>query len=298
MAELRRVDLAQLSSSQLSAYESFLVPSALNFIPHIHNYPLIIGVEAIKNDELIGFALAVCELEISKGRLASLFVKEEERNKRIGSDLLQQLEKELKKEGCEAVCTEYAEDNLTKESFEKILSHMGWSTPYIYMVCCHYDIKKFNPPWFKKSYDLPDSFQEFNWKDLTNSQRGRLIYLATQSTFHSSVSPFVEENTIEYSNSLGLRHKNHVIGWIVTHRMDPETIVYSALYLDLQFHHTGYALRLLTDAIKLQQQSSVPYILFRVNLEQINRSWLNFVKKRLIPYAQKVQRIKWSWHSI
>ncbi len=297
--QLRRVDLVHASPAQIAFYKAFVVPEGRLAFQRRDKYPLAIGVEAVIDGDVVGFAFAVCEIDIRQGRLSSLFVKEGKRGKKIGSQLVAYVEEELIKAGCIAICTEYADDNPTRTPFEKILQKDGWNPPGIYMISCTYNVQDFHPPWFEKNYpSLPKAFQEFMWKDLKPEEKARLAYLAEQWAFSPDVSPFREEQMIEYQNSLGLRHEGQVVGWMITHRVDPNTIAYSSLYTHKEYRQAGYGIRLLIDSIRLQQQSPVPYSLFKVNFEQVDPAWFHFVKRRLLPYAQKVQRIYWSWHQI
>lgn len=298
MGHLQKVNFGQLDSTQVAEYQPFLVPAAEAMIRRRTEYPLIFGVESRKHGRLIGFALVVCEQSIKTARLASLFVQEGSRGKRLGLALLAFAEKELIQKKCLAICAEFADDNPFKEAFEKILLEQGWNKPYVYMVCCYYEVQRFHPPWFMQISEIPETFQSFLWSTLKPQERQHLLFQSEQGTFPASVSPFIEEETIEYCNSLGLRYQNQVVGWIVTHRHDAETVVYSSLYIHPEYRHTGHAIRLLAKSIRMQQETSIPMSLFRVNLETINHSWLQFVKIRLMPYAQKIQRIKWGWHSL
>lgn len=296
--QFRRVDFHQADSTQLTIDPSLLIPEAHFFLQHQALYPLIFGIEAIDKGVVVGFALGVCEMSIERGRLASLFVKEEQRRQGIGSQLLAYLEAEFVKEGCVAIYTEFSDDNPFREAVEKILSKRKWAPPTLYMLNCYYRVQEFHPPWWDRVHPLPETFQEFLWKDLKAEERKRLVHQAEQWTFHPSVSPIRQAETIEYQNSLGLRHEGKVVGWMMTHRVDADTIAYSALYIAPEYRHTGCAIRLLIDSIALQKESSVPYSLFKVNLEEVDPSWIAFVKRRLIPYACRMQRIYWSWHQL
>lgn len=296
--QLRRIDLKQLTPQQLVSYTPLLLSSAIVSFQRHAQYPLVIAVEATRDSYPIGLAFVACEPDIRTGKLLSLFVKEEERGKGIGTALTQKIEEELIQSGCNAISTEFADDNPTRAPFEKILHKRKWTSPTIYMVCCHYEIQKLHPPWFRRSEKLPNDFEEFPWVTLKSEERARLEFQAQQYTFPATISPFIEEETIEPINSLGLRYQGEVIGWMITHRTAPDTITYSSLYTHREYRFKRYAIQLLIDSIRLQQQSPVPYALFRTNLEQADRSWVYFIKRRLIPYAQHVQRIYWCWHQL
>jgi len=107
-----------------------------------------------------------------------------------------------------------------------------------------------------------------------------------------------EEKIIEYTNSLGLRYKKEVIGWMITHRIAPDTIRYTSLYVDPEYQYKGPSIRLLIESMVLQTRSTIKWALFEINLDQINPSWYKFVQKRLAPYSQKITEIYKTWKQL
>jgi hypothetical protein len=124
------------------------------------------------------------------------------------------------------------------------------------------------------------------------------LHQIDQGRIHPLLNPFAnKEMPMETINSLGLRYQGEVIGWIITHRPNPETIRYSNLYVDPRFYFKGFAISLLIKSMQLHQLTpDVPHALFEVNLTETEPSWWNFVKRRLIPYATKTERFKWAFH--
>lgn len=296
--KLRKIDLLQIDEKTKNAYKQLLIADAVECFEEWDHYLSATFIEASINEIPIGVAFALSETSRETSRLVSLFVKEEERERKVGHCLLSSLEDELIQQGCKAMYAEYPSDTPYHACIERLLTKHGWAKPATYMLCCHFDVRLFNPPWFNRPIGFSKEFQEFSWNQLTDKEKEILRYQAKQWTFPPAVSPLIQEETIEPLNSLGLRYQNEVIGWMITHRIDPQTISYTSLYIHREYHLQGHAIQLLVNSIRKQQHSSIPYALFKVNIEEVSPSWYRFVKNRLAPYAQKVQKIKWTWRSL
>lgn len=134
------------------------------------------------------------------------------------------------------------------------------------------------------------AFEIFKWKDLTSEEREYILNRKKQGWYDTVFCPFANEDTIEF-NSLGLRHEGKVVGWMITHRISPDTIQYWCLFIDPAFQTTGIGMHLLVQAILLQHHSNPPsYALFGFREERINKNpqWISFFKKRIFPYCSNV----------
>lgn len=228
----------------------------------------------------------------------SLYVLEKDRLKHIGTALLTEISKLLTERKCLAASLVYTKETDTAPILEHILKKLGWEEPQPFSTQCLLH-NSFNAPWLKKPYPLPEGFEIFPWRELKEEERQELLLKHSKKAFPYNISPFgSDEQLIEYSNSFGLRYKNSVIGWMITHRTAQDTIRYSALYIDPQWQHKGPAMRLLCDAIIIQTESEIPWSIFEVNLHQSNSDWLKFVEQRLFPYAQSVTHTYQSWKKL
>lgn len=293
----KAISFSALSLPEQASYQPLLLPSTHRLIGTSLTPPnALIGVEArLEEGELIGFALAETLFEAKIALIHSWMVKENFREKGVGTHLLHFLQMTLQQLGILGVALEYEQSNPFAPLVEKILHSFHWPSPRLYLIRCHYDnYLSFKPSWYT-SYtppSLPGGMSLFSWKDLTSQERERVAFQLEQGVFLPYLSPFREEEKIDLFTSVGLRFKQEVIGWSITHRIAPDTLRYSILYIDKQYQLSGYALWLLVTSLHLQTEAAVLKAMFEVNVEDTDRTWWHFVLKRLAPSADRVE--KWN----
>jgi len=257
----------------------------------------VVIVVAFARHAPVGATLATF-LPIAKiASVHSLYVDKDARQKGIARDLLQELESSLKKEKCYLATFLYPAQTPTIIYFEKLLSKERWHSPALYMKSYFFYCQLFQAPWFRRHYPKFTHLEIFLWKDLKETERVLLKRREAQHAFPLYVSPFLHEEKIEPLNSLGLRISGEVVAWIITHRVNDDTIRYAYFYSPPDFQRYGWAVYLLQQSISLQQQSLIPWSIFDLNLEQTNKSWQRFIERRLKPWAQ-VSEIKRTWKEL
>lgn len=287
-------EFSEMSLAQQHLYQGLILPYAIPLFDPSLKESKLMGIEARASNELVGLAILESIPDKQVFRIQSFAIKDLYRRRGIGLHFFQLIENYLVHTlHCRAISCSYDELSPFAVAMEKILAHSGWPPAQLYFVRCHYKVQDFHPAWFETPYSLPDKLEIFPWKQITSSEKERILHQTTQGTFSPYLSPFDEESTVEPLNSLGLRYQGLLIGWNITHRVDPNTISYSSLYIEKEFHLLGYAIFLLIQSIRLQQQSSIPRALFEVNLNRVDPAWWRFVKRRLLPYADQVEKKKW-----
>lgn len=174
--------------------------------------------------------------------------------------LLSELEKECRKRKIGKISFVYADN--TPFGWDDLLAEHDWYGKKAIALSCEWeDCRTFGPDWFKKEWALPKGCEIIPWKK----------------------KPEDEE-----LNSLGLHFDNEIVGWIETKRVSPDTICYAKLFVDFAFRFTGAAIVLLKKSIEIQQKSEVLRAIFLINFQLVKPRWIRFIRKRLVPYAQKV----------
>lgn len=270
-----------LNPENLAPYDGMTFPSLQKRWRTKPRRGELVGVSASISGDMVG--LAVAELFPDSGaELLSLFVLPACRRRGIGTQLLVQLGKALKQENCPEAAVMYQVSSLTQEALEPMLSKLGWQPPrqtFLLMQTTTEQISR--APWLGK-YPLGEGFGLFPWPELTPDDGQQL----QQLDFPPPLSPLSDMKRLEPLNSLGLRHRGQLVGWMVTHRVGPDTIRYSSLFVAEKFRARGRGIALLSAAIQRQIASPATKYTFAVAPESV--AMLRFVRRHLRPYLTGV----------
>lgn len=261
---------------------------------------LVVGAGVLIDGHPQGIALASVHTKIHSADIHILTINNPYANKDTAANLLQQITKLItQKEGKQATFI-YPKEDPFSHTLEKVFLENSWQGPYPLIIECLLKRADFKPDWLYKDVELSEGFEEFLFKNSTQKEQKDLIHRYEQMSIPHYIFPFGrEKNLIEYKNSLALRYKGHLIGWMITHRIAPDTIRYSALYIDEEFAYTGYWLKLLIDALCIHKNflENVTYGMLEINLNQISKRWLKFIERRLFPHACKITHKQMFWKS-
>ncbi|MCE2981926.1 MAG: GNAT family N-acetyltransferase [Parachlamydia sp.] len=281
----------------LAAYRPFLPTQLYDrlYLPLENEW---LAVEAALNSEIVGLALAECYFTPQTAQLFALHVREPLRNQGIGQSLLSTLEKTLHEKKIKALGFEYEKSDPAAPALERILKNLGWSPPSYYFIRLTFDTAAFNPPWIQRSVSFPKGFTLFPWQKRTLSDKQRIHYLMEQGHFPPYLSPLREEAAIHMPSSFGLRHEGKIIGWSITHLLNEETLRYTTLYIHSNYKQLGLGMRLGLLSIQANKAALVPKALLEFNLKGIDPTWRQFVKRKILPIAGKVERLKWAFKAL
>ncbi|MBA3956858.1 MAG: GNAT family N-acetyltransferase [Parachlamydiaceae bacterium] len=297
MYTVEQIKPETLSTETTNAFAVLLTGSS--YQSHLHsNHPdtLLLGVR--QHDQPVGILVAALSPLIRLANVKWLFVNEQHRRQGVATQLLQFLQALLKAENYQLALLSYPGKHLISSGIEQLLHKLEWHAPRCSQIHCRFDEAKFNPPWLNQTYVVPTGFQEFLWNDISAHDRESVKGQLEQGQMPAELSPFENEELLEPLNSLGLRYKGHIVGWVITHRISPDTIRYDSLYIHRGWQQGGAALRLLCHAIQLQKEAHVHWAELTVNVSLVEATWLRFLERRLIPYAQDVTYTNQSWISL
>ncbi|MEH2233750.1 MAG: TIGR03032 family protein [Nostoc sp.] len=230
------------------------------------------GLSASLDGAIVGFAISE-RLNPQQAEIISLFVLPEYRSQGIGTRLVAYLEQELAQQGCVEIILSYSTSTLTNVALEPVLQKLHWQPPQINLVLGKTATEKIaQAPWLNK-YPLPPAFEVFPWLDVG-----------------LSLPPNVEAHRLEPLNSLGLRYRGEVIGWVLTHRVAPDTIRYTTFSIAQAFEKRARGVWLLASAIRRQVDSGVPYLTGSVSYHYPRL--LQFVERHLTPYLTGVGEVR------
>ncbi len=259
----------------------------------------LVTMAASHQGHFIGLALAEVRPAGDLARVLSLFVAPEHRRRGVGDTLLAHLEHALAREGCTEVMLAYRSDWPSVPAIERLLQRHGWTPPQTRMLICKASTERIvEAPWLDRA-SLPAGFTLFPWSELTPQEREAIQRRQeTEGWYPPVLTPFQEEERLEPLNSVGLRYKGRVVGWMITHRTAPDTIQYTSLFVEPELQGQGRALPLLAEAIRRQVAvgDEVPYGIFQVEAE--NEVMIKFVNRYLRPYLISLAELRRSRKSL
>ncbi|MEA5627194.1 GNAT family N-acetyltransferase [Nostoc sp. UHCC 0251] len=268
------------------AYQTFTFPL---FRPHLQVLKpgsSIVAIAASNASEPIGLALSEIQPNGKLAQVLSIFVAPFYRRQGIGTALLRRLESQLRSQGCTHLELVYTTGKTTTPALERLLEICDWNSPQPRMLVGKSTYSSMiNAPWMKRTA-LPASYSLFPWQEITQDDRTALEQ-QTNSWIPSQLMPFQHEQNLEPLNSLGLRYQGDVVGWIITHRLDPETIRYTSGFVRPDLQKAGRYISLIANAIQLQIDAKVLFGIWTVPF--VYPAMVSFVRQRMLPYMIAIE---------
>ncbi len=260
-----------LDSSTAKAYEKMTFPLFRPRLQALQPQGMTVAVGATDLGQPIGLALAQIQPEAISAEVLSLYVSAERRNTGIGTALLNLLEEVLLKRGCENLTMVYMTGKPTTAALERLLEKCHWSVPTPRMLICKSDRRVLDAPWLKMYENIPASFTIFPWCELTNEERRTIEeQQKTDPWIPEELVPFLHEEGMEPLTSFGLRYQGQVVGWLITHRIFPDTIRYTCDWVREDLQKTGCLIALHAKAHKRQAIAKIPKAIWTVPLHHEN----------------------------
>lgn len=246
----------------------------------------------------IGLALAEIRPSGQSAEVLSIFVQPTHRQQGVGAALLERLTAELSLRGCSSAHLIYTTGQPTTKALERLLQKGNWTLPQPRMLVCRSSTEIIaNAPWMQRQ-TLPSAYEIFPWQDITTAE-----CLAIQQTQASSpwiprdLYPFQPEKNLEPLNSLGLRYQGQVVGWMITHRLAPDTIRYSYGFIRQDLQKMGRLISLIANAIQFQiDAENIPNGIWVVSCSRA--PMLQFVRKHMTPYLTSIEETRGCFKSL
>ncbi|MGK5594173.1 MAG: GNAT family N-acetyltransferase [Parachlamydiaceae bacterium] len=290
MITYKLLNLQELHREDLEAFIPLLSKHQLTiFSEKPGEGDTFLALVAYDGKQPVGLTFAHLIAVLEQGFIYTLFVKQKYRQKGIGTRLMALFLKELFKYRISFIQFRFNTYDPDAVYLQKILKKTGWHPPQIIIERYHFYSPTFAPDWYlHPGPTLTKNLKISLWQHLSVKQLDSIREIIRKNPLLQDVSPFDSPYPIEKVNSLVLKHHQEILGWMVTHRYDQETIRYSAFYVDRDLRGLGSSIALLKEAIRRQKASSVLHAFLEVNIKRSPPYWQHFIKKRLAPYCTKV----------
>jgi GNAT superfamily N-acetyltransferase len=287
--------LSDLAPSGTAACRQLTFPAFRPILDRAGLDSHVVAAVASRYGRPIGLGLADLANDHSVGMLRSLLVRPGYRRLGIGAALLRSVEASAAERGCQRLWATYMTGGPTDDAVARVLDQGGWAPPKRRMVIYHATSVTMERAAWLHLYRLPDEYSIFPWRDLTAEDRHLILERkARDNWYKDGLSPFMEEDRLEYMNSLGLRYRGVVVGWMTTHRIAHDVVRFSQLFLDPTLRGIGRAAILMAESIKLCMAYAALHNM-RETLQAIwavdvsNAPMVRFAERYLAPYAVSTQ---------
>ena len=272
----------------LAPFEMRDVLRGLASLPRVHAF----GAQLIGRP--IGLVMVVRDGAGTQrtGRLLALTVARAYRRIGVGRALFAAACDELAAQGVERISCAYAFDSADGlRAAEAFFAATAWEPPETTMVHCSADESFLASPLLRELAPLPPEYAVCDWIDVTPAERESIrVRQRAEPWYPPELDPFHFEPEMEIVNSLALRYRGEVVGWLLTTRTSSQTMYYRCLFVRDDLARLGRGLTLLTEAIRRHWDAigrkpgagewSTPTSLPRM---------IRFIKRHLQPYGARVR---------
>ncbi|WP_424099474.1 GNAT family N-acetyltransferase [Moorena producens] len=283
MYELTRID----KFGQAFLYQPLTFPLFRTKMRTLIPEGSMVAIGASYLNKPVGLVLAEILPDYYCAKILSIFVLPSHRRQGVGTALLNYLERELVIRGCTEAQLLCELDNLKVQSkifpLKALLRKCNWefsNTELVY----HSDLATiFQAPLMRKKISIPSDMQIFSWEEITSKERLTIEQTQREKFWiKEKLYPFKHEENFEPLNSLGLRYKGEVVGWMLTERVALDTILYNCMFVRKDLQKMGRGIMLLVEAIKRQNKANIPNGIWEVNHK--NTLMIRFMDRYMLPY--------------
>lgn len=286
---IKLVDFQELSAEMRSKFDK-LTSSPFN----INKDDICVAFAASEDSNPIGLIFSFVYPLSKEASVASFFVDPDHRHRGIGSQLMIRLLEHLKGMNIKLFTLNYSDKSATTPYLEKILQKTGWApSPKVILRRYFLDQYSFHPDWFFSPFpSLPQDCSLFLWRNATTDDIQQARIWDRENSLTALYSPFRTRYPIEEINSLGIRWKGTIAGWMIVQRVDPKHIIYSGLYIIPELRGMGPSINLLKEAIRRHLNHEIDTVgIVEINGEVSPPYWIRFIEKRLAPFAFQIETI-------
>lgn len=239
-------------------------------------------IAARHGDSVLGFGLA--RATPAGGEILSLFVQPAWWSRGVGTHLLAMLEEGLGRGwGCAVARVSYTTQGGSVAALERVLGKRGWSAPVAHSITWQIRPEPLAGESWMRATPWPPGHEIFPWAELRPGERAALE--AARGAIDPTLWPLDDEQLHDPHSSVGLRRDGEVIGWMVTHRIAPQVIRFTALHVREPWASPRVTMRLLTEAIRRKEAHYPPSVIGLLTVRMENAAMRRLTARKFEPHA-------------
>lgn len=300
---LTHAEAPAISSMTFPAYRHLLALQPTTRHPEQGDTVVVrpVAVAAWEGERPVGLALAELPTTATgTPELLSLFVPAAERRRGIATRLVDALETLVAAEGFTALQAVYTTGKPEIAGVERLFEHRGWHAPVARTVTVRFSPQQaLTTNWFGRLKFPGDDYQIIAWSDVTADEREALM--REQEAEHwipAGLEPWRHDRTgYEPISSVGLRKNGRLAGWVINHRVSPDTVRFTCSWMRDDMRGLARILPLYTESLKrLMASGTCAWCMFVTPVAYTGM--VEFVKRRCAKWGSFFGETKGTYKSL
>lgn len=266
-------EIYAIDDARRATIERMTFPRHWHLLDQLSERGDVVATIATAGKVTLGFGLA----EISESRVGhihSLFTLPAVRGMGIASAMLDTLEAGLIRKRCSYATSVFEDNTPHADEVKAIFAKQDWTSPKSNHTVYLLDISQGKHLRWLKRFAIRPPFMTVPWHTVSAEM---LATLADETWYPENFSPFSEEEfPIEERFSKALLYENEIVGWNLVHRIKPDTVRQSNLFVKEGITDGLIGLSLMAECLRVMTVSDMPYLLWAVHHE--NRGVYRFVE--------------------
>jgi len=252
-----------------------------------------VGFLALEAEEPIGMVLGcVPRDEVVPGldmpnppELLSAYVTPKNRGKGVATRLVEHLEQCIADQGFQRVTTVYMTGPKEIEYFESLLRHRLWSPPETRMLVLRGPIELAKQTSWYKKYDHLAGYEFFRWSEISEAELAGLKASHLASPWIApDLQPWTYDmQSMEPNSSIGIRYKGQIVGWVINHRLNDETVRFTCSFIRRDLARRARILPAYSESIRRASEAGYTRMMFTVPVQ--HPEMMQFAERWCAPVA-------------
>ncbi|EKD68356.1 MAG: GCN5-related N-acetyltransferase [uncultured bacterium] len=282
----------RLASDEYLKYSNMTFPAYRNLLTRLEPAGPYFAVGALFNGSPAGLALGKIHEE-RKAEVLSVFVDQNYRCRKIGEGLLSELEKIFKEMNCAECALVYMTGKPATPMFEKLLLKSGYSDPEFRKLVCRASCKSFlSCGWEKYLKKLPAEYKIISWNEVSEADREQIRQSNEINKWIApDLMPFDFENGCEPINSLAMRYRGDIVGWVINHRIAFDLIRYTCSFLRPDLQKAGRIVAMYYESL-LRQNAVMPFSHGIWTVPSWHVHMIDFARRHMAPHLTSMSETR------
>lgn len=286
-----QISIDEIPFLKRPAFASFTFPRYRSMLdgPAIDYRAICIGMSS--DWEPAGLALLTPSADAAGAALLlSIFIRQDQRRRGLGTRLLQRAEEIAAARGFRELTAVHMTSLPEAHAFEALLRRAGWEPPRLRMYVLRSNLELINRSgWMRRPPALEPEYSLRPWAEVTEEEK---LAAAAKSSYHPLIWPGNYPEDYDGHSSLAVRKSGELAGWIINHPMNPRLLRFTCSWLRADLQGRGRMAAVMAASIRRAGEGGYTDGSWTVPTEF--PGMVAFARRRLFPYCTEVAETRGS----